>query len=195
MQETTENQKKQRGVVEWYSEMNAELVIKNLIFSFFYVLVIVVVANYIMLPCIKDYKITLNDVDKQKIIHQAMRNKFNTTQGDLTILMKDNKTQLNVLREGVSATELKKFLDQYFDKVHIKTQESKKDDQNQFIQTVFEVEVIAKNLQALQTFFAVMKDSPVGLEISIPFMIHKQDNGLLVSFKLANKKTSYKMLH
>ena len=90
---------------------------------------------------------------------------------------------------------MQEFLSNFFEKINIKSQQSKKDEKTQFIKTVFEVEVLSKDLKSLQAFFASLKDSPIDLEISIPFLIRKQENGLFVSFQLISKKTLYKMLH
>ncbi len=195
MQENVETKKKPKIVRKWYLEMDSELVIKNLIFSFLFVFMIVLIFNYIMIPRIRDYKIAFNDADKQQIIHQTIQRNFNLAQGAFSVLARDNKTQLNTLKVDITTASLQDFLSKFFEKINIKSQQSKKDEKTQFIKTTFEVEVISKDLKSLQAFFASLKDSPIDLEISIPFMIKKQENGLFVSFQLINKKTLYKMLH
>ncbi len=195
MQENVEVKKKSKIVRKWYLEMDSELVIKNLIFSFFFVFMIVLIFNYIMIPRIRDYKIAFNDADKQQIIHQTVQRKFNSAQGGFSVLARDNKAQLNTLKVDITTASLQEFLSKFFEKINIKSQQSKKDEKTQFIKTVFEVEVLSKDLKSLQAFFASLKDSPIDLEISIPFLIRKQENGLFVSFQLISKKTLYKMLH
>lgn len=195
MQENVEVKKKPKIVRKWYLEIDSELVIKNLIFSFFFVFMIVLIFNYIMIPRIRDYKIAFNNADKQQIIHQTVQRNFNLAQGGFSVLARDNKAQLNTLKVDITAASLQDFLSKFFEKINIKSQQSKKDEKTQFIKTVFEVEVISKDLKSLQAFFASLKDSPIDLEISIPFLIRKQENGLFVSFQLKNKKTLYKMLH
>lgn len=195
MQENVEVKKKPKIVRKWYLEMDSELVIKNLIFSFFFVFMIVLIFNYIMIPRIRDYKIAFNNADKQQIVHQTVQRNFNLAQGGFSVLARDNKAQLNTLKVDITTASLQDFLSKFFEKINIKSQQSKKDEKTQFIKTVFEVEVISKDLKSLQAFFASLKDSPIDLEISIPFLIRKQENGLFVSFQLINKKTLYKMLH
>lgn len=195
MQENVEVKKKPKIVRKWYLEMDSELVIKNLIFSFFFVFMIVLIFNYIMIPRIRDYKIAFNNADKQQIIHQTVQRNFNLAQGGFSVLARDNKAQLNTLKVDITTASLQEFLSKFFEKINIKSQQSKKDEKTQFVKTTFEVEVISKDLKSLQAFFASLKDSPIDLEISIPFLIRKQENGLFVSFQLKNKKTLYKMLH
>lgn len=195
MQENVEVKKKPKIVRKWYLEMDSELVIKNLIFSFFFVFMIVLIFNYIMIPRIRDYKIAFNNADKQQIVHQTVQRNFNLAQGAFSVLARDNKAQLNTLKVDITAASLQEFLSKFFEKINIKSQQSKKDEKTQFIKTTFEVEVISKDLKSLQAFFASLKDSPIDLEISIPFLIRKQENGLFVSFQLISKKTLYKMLH
>lgn len=195
MQENVEVKKKPKIVRKWYLEMDSELVIKNLIFSFFFVFMIVLIFNYIMIPRIRDYKIAFNNADKQQIVHQTVQRNFNLAQGGFSVLARDNKAQLNTLKVDITTASLQDFLSKFFEKINIKSQQSKKDEKTQFIKTVFEVEVLSKDLKSLQAFFASLKDSPIDLEISIPFLIRKQENGLFVSFQLINKKTLYKMLH
>lgn len=195
MQENVEVKKKPKIVRKWYLEMDSELVIKNLIFSFFFVFMIVLIFNYIMIPRIRDYKIAFNNADKQQIVHQTVQRNFNLAQGGFSVLARDNKAQLNTLKVDITTASLQDFLGNFFEKINIKSQQSKKDEKTQFIKTVFEVEVLSKDLKSLQAFFASLKDSPIDLEISIPFLIRKQENGLFVSFQLINKKTLYKMLH
>lgn len=195
MQENVEVKKKPKIVRKWYLEIDSELVIKNLIFSFFFVFMIVLIFNYIMIPRIRDYKIAFNNADKQQIVHQTVQRNFNLAQGAFSVLARDNKAQLNTLKVDITAASLQEFLSKFFEKINIKSQQSKKDEKTQFIKTTFEVEVISKDLKSLQAFFASLKDSPIDLEISIPFLIRKQENGLFVSFQLISKKTLYKMLH
>lgn len=195
MQENVEVKKKPKIVRKWYLEIDSELVIKNLIFSFFFVFMIVLIFNYIMIPRIRDYKIAFNNADKQQIVHQTVQRNFNLAQGAFSVLARDNKAQLNTLKVDITAASLQEFLGKFFEKINIKSQQSKKDEKTQFIKTTFEVEVISKDLKSLQAFFASLKDSPIDLEISIPFLIRKQENGLFVSFQLISKKTLYKMLH
>lgn len=195
MQENVEVKKKPKIVRKWYLEIDSELVIKNLIFSFFFVFMIVLIFNYIMIPRIRDYKIAFNNADKQQIVHQTVQRNFNLAQGAFSVLARDNKAQLNTLKVDITAASLQDFLSKFFEKINIKSQQSKKDEKTQFIKTTFEVEVISKDLKSLQAFFASLKDSPIDLEISIPFLIRKQENGLFVSFQLISKKTLYKMLH
>ena len=195
MQENVEVKKKPKIVRKWYLEMDSELVIKNLIFSFFFVFMIVLIFNYIMIPRIRDYKIAFNNADKQQIVHQTVQRNFNLAQGGFSVLARDNKAQLNTLKVDITTASLQEFLSKFFEKINIKSQQSKKDEKTQFIKTTFEVEVISKDLKSLQAFFASLKDSPIDLEISIPFLIRKQENGLFVSFQLISKKTLYKMLH
>ena len=195
MQENVEVKKKPKIVRKWYLEIDSELVIKNLIFSFFFVFMIVLIFNYIMIPLIRDYKIAFNNADKQQIVHQTVQRNFNLAQGAFSVLARDNKAQLNTLKVDITTASLQEFLSKFFEKINIKSQQSKKDEKTQFIKTTFEVEVISKDLKSLQAFFASLKDSPIDLEISIPFLIRKQENGLFVSFQLISKKTLYKMLH
>lgn len=195
MQENVEVKKKPKIVRKWYLEIDSELVIKNLIFSFFFVFMIVLIFNYIMIPRIRDYKIAFNNADKQQIVHQTVQRNFNLAQGAFSVLARDNKAQLNTLKVDITAASLQEFLSKFFEKINIKSQQSKKDEKTQFVKTTFEVEVLSKDLKSLQAFFASLKDSPIDLEISIPFLIRKQENGLFVSFQLKNKKTLYKMLH
>lgn len=195
MQENVEVKKKPKIVRKWYLEMDSELVIKNLIFSFFFVFMIVLIFNYIMIPRIRDYKIAFNNADKQQIVHQTVQRNFNLAQGGFSVLARDNKAQLNTLKVDITTASLQDFLSKFFEKINIKSQQSKKDEKTQFIKTVFEVEVLSKDLKSLQAFFTSLKDSPIDLEINIPFLIRKQENGLFVSFQLINKKTLYKMLH
>ena len=192
-QEQTED--KLKLTRRWYMDLDSDLVIKNLIFTTLFITMIVCIFNYIMLPYIRDYKITFNENNKQKVIYQTIQKRFNSTQGQFVLTERQNKKQLDMLKADITTQNLQQFLEKYFKKVVIKNQTNEKNLEKQLISTKFQVEVIAKDLKSLQNFFAALKEYDVDLKILIPFMIKKQDDGLFISFGLENQKTFYKMLH
>ncbi len=179
----------------WYQDVDADLTIKNLLFSFFFILLVFVIMLYLIIPRIRDYKLAFNAYSKQEVAYSVAQKKFNAVQMDLASLAQSSQSELNKLKLTTSSREISDFLQKFFIAVNVKSEDSYRDEENQLLQTTFEIEVLAKDLKALRGFFTAIKDSPTNLKINIPFVIKKQDDGLFISFQLVSKKTLYKMLH
>ncbi|WP_104697510.1 MULTISPECIES: hypothetical protein [unclassified Helicobacter] len=179
---------------KWYVDLDPELVIKNLLFFSLYCLILIFSFNYFILPSIKDYKLAILDEKKQKLVYNTVLSNFNKTQGGFSLLKQRNEKFLETLEVSVTSQKIHDFLLEFFEDVVITGHQSKENQEKNFLETDFEIQAKAKDLQAIQIFFNALKDSPINLRVSIPFVIQKQEKGFFVAFKLKNKKNTYKLL-
>lgn len=179
---------------KWYMDLDPDLVIKNLLFFSLYCLILIVSFNYFILPSIKDYKLAILDEKKQKLVYDTVLSNFNKTQGSFSLLKQKNEKYLNTLEIDITSQKIYDFLLTFFEDVVIANQQSREIQEKNFLETDFDVQAKAKDLQTIQIFFNALKDSPMNLRVSIPFVIQKQENGFFVAFKLKNKRNTYKML-
>lgn len=175
---------------QWLANLDSELVIKNLLFGFIFLCLVIFGINYLLLPMMKEYKIAINEQNKNKVVLNVVNNKFNSVQGGFTVFFNENKTLLNALHYQITSENLQIFLEHFFVKVKVVQKASEMDKDMNLLKTDFDVEVVAKDLQAIQNFFDAIKDAPMNMKVVVPFAIKKQDNALVVSFVVQNKYSS-----
>ncbi|MCE3038850.1 hypothetical protein [Helicobacter anatolicus] len=180
----------EKEVRQWFVNLDSELVVKNLLFSFIFVCLVAMGINYLLLPMIKEYKITISEENKNRAVLNIVNNRFNSVQGAYSLFINQNKKLLDTLHYQIEVENIKNFLSHFFMEAKVVQKQSILDEEAGLLKTDFEIKVIAKDLQSIQNFFDATKDAPMNLRVIVPFVIKKQKKGLEVKFVMQNKRST-----
>ncbi|CBG39510.1 hypothetical protein [Helicobacter mustelae] len=173
----------------WLSNLDSELVIKNMLFCLLFLCLVGMGVSYLLFPMIKKYKFTAEKQSRNHVVLEVTTKKFNDVQGAYMLFSRENKRLLDSLHREISTKDLKDFLERFFSQVSISKGEERSDEKTGFYEREFRAEVVAKNLQAIRDFFDGVKNASMNLRVLVPFVIKTKEDQLSVRFIIQSKRT------
>ncbi|MDU7693173.1 MAG: hypothetical protein E7K04_02885 [Helicobacter sp.] len=170
---------------------DVDILIKNLIFFIIFCFLIILALNFYILDAIKKYKTNYFNNKNQTIALNVVKDQLNGLQGDFTLLLNKNRSDLESIKIDPTPKDLNKILQNFFYDISISSISQSKD--HDFIKSEFAIKARAKDLVSINKFFTFLKNPPINLRVSTPFLLKKQDGAFIVEFNLKNQKTIYKM--
>lgn len=188
------NIKKTRRRDFFYVEVDAELVIRNMIFFIVFCILVGVSLNYALWPTIVAYKEQHIDEKKAKIVFNQVEKDLNAAQASLKKTKTSNQAFLDALNYSSSAGKLSDLLGKYFKKIEVIKKSSEIDPEKELKKEVYFVSGEITDIQTMNRLLGEMKNMPMSVEILLPVIIRKtdQDKKLILDFYISVVKTTYK---
>lgn len=188
------NIKKTRRRDFFYIEVDAELVIRNMIFFVVFCILIGVSLNYALWPMIVSYKEQYIDEKKAKIVFNQVEKDLNSAQASLKKAKTSNQTFLDALNYPSSGGKLSDLLGKYFKKIEVIKKSNEIDAEKQLKKEVYFVSGEITDIQTMNRLLGEMKNMPMSVEILLPVIIRKtdKDKKLILDFYISVVTSMYK---
>ncbi|PAF53386.1 hypothetical protein BKH42_06085 [Helicobacter sp. 13S00482-2] len=188
------NDKKIKTRDFFYIEIDAELVIRNMIFFLVFCILIGVSMNYALWPMIIAYKQQHIDEKKAKIIFNQVEKDLNTAQASLKKTKTINQHFLDAINYPSTSDKLAKFLGKYFKNIEVIKKSSENNLEKQIKKEVYFVSGEVTDIQTMNTLLGELKNTPMSVEILLPVVIRKaqKDDKLILEFYINIEKSTYK---
>lgn len=188
------NIKKTRRRDFFYIEVDAELVIRNMIFFAVFCVLVGVSLNYALWPMIVAYKEQHIDEKKAKIVFNQVEKDLNSAQASLKKTKTSDQPFLDAMNYSSNAANLSDLLGKYFKKIEVIKKSSEVDQEKQLKKDIYFVSGEITDVQTMNRLLGEMKNMPMSAEILLPVIIRKtdQDKKLVLDFYISVVKSMYK---
>lgn len=188
------NIKKTRRRDFFYIEVDAELVIRNMIFFVVFCVLVGVSLNYALWPMIVAYKEQHIDEKKAKIVFNQVEKDLNSAQASLKKTKTSDQPFLDAMNYSSNAANLSDLLGKYFKKIEVIKKSSEVDQEKQLKKDIYFVSGEITDVQTMNRLSGEMKNMPMSAEILLPVIIRKtdQDKKLVLDFYISVVKSMYK---
>ncbi|MDO7252311.1 hypothetical protein [Helicobacter cappadocius] len=187
------NNKKIKRRDFFYIEVDADLVIRNMIFFVVFCILIGMSMNYALWPMIVAYKEQHIDEKKAKIVFNQVEKDLNTAQASLKKTKTKNQKFLDAMNYSSSTDKLSKFLEKYFKNMEIIKKSSENDSEKQLKKEIYFISGEITDVQTMNRLLGDFKNTPMSIEILLPVVIRKAEekNKLILEFYISIEKSTY----
>ncbi|PAF46875.1 hypothetical protein BKH41_08380 [Helicobacter sp. 12S02232-10] len=177
----------------FYVDVDAELVIRNLIFFVLFCIIIGTSINYFLWPMIEAYKEQHLEEKKIQVVFLQVQKEFNKNLELLKKTKSSNQKFLDVMAYEFGISRLKNGLSKYFKDVTVVKKSTQEDLQNQFEKDVYFVRGEIQDMQVLNNFFTDLQNAPMSIKVLLPITIKKSSNTdkLILEFYIDVEKSNY----
>ncbi|PAF50510.1 hypothetical protein [Helicobacter sp. 13S00477-4] len=178
----------------FYLDIDAELVIRNMIFLVLFCIIVGMSVNYFLWPMIEAYQEQHIEEKKVRVVFLQVQKDFNLAQESLRNTKNTNKKPLNVMSYDLDRGRLRNGLDRYFSNVEIVKKDTEDNEETQFKTDIYYVSADVQNIEVLNRFFDELKIAPMSMKILLPIVIEKMPDSdrLIVKFYINIKKSNFK---
>lgn len=178
----------------FYVDVDADLVIRNMIFFVVFCILVGASLNYVLWPMIITYKEQHIDEKKAKIVFSQVEKDLNTAQASLKKAKTSNQEFLDAMNYSVNAAKISDLLGKYFKKIEVSKKSSEIDREKQLKKEVYYVSGEITDIKTMNDLLGDMKSMPMSAEILLPVIIRKTDDDkkLVLDFYISVVRTLYK---
>lgn len=186
--------KKNKSTNFFYINVDTELVVRNMVFFVFFVLLLGIFIDNFLFPVVEQYKNQILEEKKEKIVLAQVQKDFEVAQSILIRTKKANDRILNTMSHDFSRDRFKNSLSKYFSNVRVDKKSSQKSLENQIQDDVYFVQGESRDLENLNKFFTDLEMASVSVKILLPIIVTKSVNSdkLVLEFYLNVEKSNYK---
>lgn len=186
--------KKNKSTNFFYINVDTELVVRNMVFFVFFVLLLGIFIDNFLFPVVEQYKNQILEEKKEKIVLAQVQKDFEVAQSILIRTKKANDRILNTMSHDFSRDRFKNSLSKYFSNVKVDKKSSQKSLENQIQDDVYFVQGESRDLENLNKFFTDLEMASVSVKILLPIIVTKSVNSdkLVLEFYLNVEKSNYK---
>ncbi|PAF44683.1 hypothetical protein [Helicobacter sp. 11S02596-1] len=178
----------------FYIDVDADLVIRNLIFFVVFCVAIGMFMNYFLWPKVEAYKQQYLEEKKIRVVFLQVQKEFENNRESLKKTKNANQKFLDVMAYGFDMTKLTNNLNKHFKDIEVVKKSTQEDAQNQLRTDVYFVRGTMENTQEMNDFFTDLQKAPMSIKVLLPVVIKKSHNSpqLVLEFYIDVEKSNYK---
>lgn len=155
-------------------------ILKILIFSFSFIVICAVLILFLIVPFLKDYKLTHSKLARQEIQNTKASNELESLEKIITSFQNTNQTRLAQINSEFSTKDFLKFMQNYFEEVQFKSVPISKP--KDYLKYKFSIEAKIKNPQAFYSFLNDLQKYKNLVEIDSPVEFKSKEKYIELKF-------------